>query len=89
MILPDPPASPIFSMLTTDPRGLARFCQQQGFMVRPVVYPTVPKGTDRVRVCLHSGNSNEEIEQFLSTVTEWLNAEGIRANHDPSTRARL
>ena len=64
------PESPIFSLLTEHPRDLAKWCQERGFVVRPVVPPTVP--TRRVRVCLHAGNTTEEVESLVDTVGNWL-----------------
>lgn len=43
-------------------------------MVRPIVPPTVPEGTQRVRVCLHAGNSFEDIERLVARIGEWLEA---------------
>nr|WP_262899777.1 8-amino-7-oxononanoate synthase [Robertkochia marina] len=33
-----------------------------GYDVKPILSPTVPKGKERIRICLHSFNSFEEIE---------------------------
>lgn len=41
-------------------------------MVRPIVAPTVPLGTDRVRICLHAGNSFEECEGLCEAIEEWV-----------------
>jgi 8-amino-7-oxononanoate synthase len=41
-------------------------------MVRPIVPPTVPEGTQRVRVCLHAGNSFEDVERLVARIGEWL-----------------
>jgi 8-amino-7-oxononanoate synthase len=41
-------------------------------MVRPIVPPTVPEGTQRVRVCLHAGNSFEDVERLVLRIREWL-----------------
>jgi len=41
-------------------------------MVRPIVPPTVPEGTQRVRVCLHAGNSFEDIESLVAKIRDWL-----------------
>ncbi|TKX24588.1 aminotransferase-like protein 2 [Elsinoe australis] len=65
------PQSPIFSVQTCDPRGLAKWCQDRGYVVRPIVPPTVPKGSERVRVCLHAGNGEGEIEGLVRCVGEW------------------
>lgn len=40
-------------------------------MVRAVVPPTVPLGTERVRICLHAGNTIAEIEALVSALQEW------------------
>jgi 8-amino-7-oxononanoate synthase len=64
------PESPIFSLLTEHPRSLAKYCQEGGFVVRAVVPPTVP--TRRVRICLHAGNSFEEVERLVARIEEWV-----------------
>lgn len=66
------PESPIFSLLTPRPRDLARECQAAGFMVRAIVAPTVPVGGERVRVCLHAGNSFEEVGRLVGVVGNWV-----------------
>ena len=63
------PQSPIFSLLTPEPRSLARYCQEGGFVVRPIVPPTA---SSRVRVCLHSGNTFEDVERLVARIQEWL-----------------
>lgn len=40
--------------------------------MRPVVAPTVPAGTERVRVCLHSGNTVEQIDNLVACVKTWI-----------------
>jgi 8-amino-7-oxononanoate synthase len=70
------PRSPIFALLTSQPRELAKHCQDAGFVVRAVVPPTVPEGTERVRVCLHAGNTEAEIAGLVSRVQEWADNQG-------------
>lgn len=41
-------------------------------MVRPIVPPTVPEGTQRVRVCLHAGNRFEDVLRLVERIREWL-----------------
>lgn len=65
------PDSPIFSFRSPFPRGLATACQRKGFIVRAIMPPTVPAGKERVRVCLHAGNTTKEIDDFLKVVQEW------------------
>lgn len=69
---PAVPASPILPLFTTKARDLAAHCQRHGFMLRPIVFPTVPKGTDRVRLCLHAGNTMEEVTGLVRVISEWL-----------------
>ncbi|CAK7211727.1 hypothetical protein SCUCBS95973_001217 [Sporothrix curviconia] len=68
------PESPIFALLTTQPRSLARACQDAGFVVRPIVAPTVAVGTERVRVCLHAGNTVDEVDRLVEVVARWVAA---------------
>lgn len=45
--------------------------------MRPITYPTVPKGMERVRVCLHAGNSEEDVEGLVEGVRSWIERERI------------
>lgn len=73
MIVPETcPESAIFALMMREPRELASFCQAAGFVVRAVMHPTVPLGTERVRICLHSGNTEAEIDTFVELVKNWL-----------------
>ncbi|KAL6922856.1 hypothetical protein FSHL1_000132 [Fusarium sambucinum] len=66
------PKSPIIPLFTSEPRSLAQFCQERGFTIRPIVAPTVPRGSERVRICLHAGNTVAEVEGLLRTIGEWV-----------------
>ena len=66
------PDSPIFALFSTIPRDVAAHCQAAGFVVRPVVPPTVPENTERVRVCLHSGNTTAQIDRFIGCLRGWI-----------------
>ncbi|KAK3304753.1 pyridoxal phosphate-dependent transferase [Chaetomium strumarium] len=66
------PRSPIIPVFTSLPRSLAQHCQQSGFMVRPIVAPTVPRGSERIRVCLHAGNTVEQVRGLVAAVEAWL-----------------
>lgn len=74
-IPPSCPRSPIFSLLTPKPRELAQYCQNAGYVVRAIVAPTVPEGSDRVRVCLHSGNTFGQVEGFVRILRKWIDQE--------------
>jgi len=41
-------------------------------MVRPIVAPTVPRGSERVRICLHAGNSKDEVTGLCRAVEAWV-----------------
>ena len=41
---------------------------QQGFDVRSILSPTVPKGDEGLRICLHSFNSEKEIERLHNSL---------------------
>lgn len=43
-------------------RGLAAELQRNGLDVRPILSPTVPQGSERLRVCLHAFNTFEQID---------------------------
>ncbi|RAL13304.1 aminotransferase class I/II-fold pyridoxal phosphate-dependent enzyme [Aspergillus homomorphus CBS 101889] len=66
------PGSPIFSLRCALPRRLAAACQKRGYVVRAILPPTVPAGQERVRVCLHAGNTEDEIDGLVETIQEWL-----------------
>ncbi|PYI10713.1 PLP-dependent transferase [Aspergillus sclerotiicarbonarius CBS 121057] len=68
------PRSPIFSLRSPVPRQLATVCQRKGFVVHAIMSPTVPAGQERVRVCLHAGNTVEEIDALVDTIQAWLNS---------------
>jgi 8-amino-7-oxononanoate synthase len=45
---------------------------ENGFDVRPILSPTVPKGTERLRMCLHSYNTKNEIEAVLQLIKKMI-----------------
>lgn len=42
-------------------KAVAKQLQNSGYDVRPILSPTVKEGTERLRICLHSFNTEEEI----------------------------
>lgn len=51
-------------------KSVAKHLQENGFNVKPILSPTVPEGQERLRFCLHSYNSKEEIVSVLHLLTE-------------------
>jgi 8-amino-7-oxononanoate synthase len=47
-------------------KSAASRLQQAGFDIRPVLSPTVPTGTERLRICLHTYNTLDEISKLTS-----------------------
>jgi 8-amino-7-oxononanoate synthase len=69
------PKSPILAIQLDRPRALAQYLQDYGMMVRAVVPPTVPIGTQRVRVCLHAGNTLGEVKKLVDALAVWCEAQ--------------
>ena len=54
---------------------IATVLQQKGFDVRAILSPTVPAGSERIRICLHAYNTHDEIALLTNTINELINAE--------------
>lgn len=54
-------------------KSLSRKLKQQGYDVKPILSPTVPEGQERLRFCLHSFNTQEEISTLLKALTIFIN----------------
>jgi 8-amino-7-oxononanoate synthase len=46
-------------------KKVAAHLQENNFDVRPIVYPTVPKGSERLRIVLHSFNTMDEVNSLI------------------------
>lgn len=53
--------------------------KQSGYDVRPVFYPAVPKGEERVRVILHSFNTRGEVSWLIQALNALPPAQNISA----------
>lgn len=69
---------PIIPVMTSTPRPLSANLRELGLNARPISWPTVPKGRDRVRVCLHAGNSEDDVERLVDGIVRWADDEMIR-----------
>ncbi len=43
-------------------RKIAETLQENSFDIRPILYPTVPKGRERLRIVMHAFNNGEEVK---------------------------
>nr|WP_294927305.1 pyridoxal phosphate-dependent aminotransferase family protein [uncultured Flavobacterium sp.] len=53
-------------------KRIAQQLQDKGFDVKPILSPTVPEGQERLRFCIHSYNSEEEINQVLGLLRDFV-----------------
>jgi 8-amino-7-oxononanoate synthase len=51
-------------------KKVAKKLQDAGFDVRPILSPTVPPGKERLRICLHSFNSDQEIVKLTNLLKQ-------------------
>ena len=63
--------SPIFPVLTSAPLALAAHLRALGYGARPVPYPVVPRGQERVRVIMHARNTEEEADELVVHLLGW------------------
>lgn len=48
-----------------DCKNFANLLQNNGFLVKAILSPTVPKGKERIRIVLHSTNTFDEVNQLI------------------------
>lgn len=68
-----PSISPIQCMIISgneNVKDTAQMVNSAGFDVKPILSPTVPEGKERLRICLHSFNTSEEIEALVKVLSE-------------------
>ncbi|HCN83970.1 MAG TPA: 8-amino-7-oxononanoate synthase [Sphingobacteriaceae bacterium] len=53
-------------------RMAARSLQNQGFDVRPILSPTVQPGKERLRICLHTFNTDEDIMKLAASLKKLI-----------------
>lgn len=53
-------------------KKIASQIQEKGFEVKAILSPTVPEGQERLRFCLHSYNTKEEIEAVLTILNNLM-----------------
>ncbi|KAI8329845.1 pyridoxal phosphate-dependent transferase [Chlamydoabsidia padenii] len=71
-----PSNSPIQGVVlngNTPVRALALYLNQRGFIVKPICSPTVPKGQERVRICLHGHNTISQVDDLVQAIHTFFN----------------
>ena len=66
--------SPIFSLKVSPIDKLHKltdYLRKKGFQVQPIFSPTVRRGEERLRLCVHSYNTEAEIHTFAETLKEF------------------
>lgn len=66
--------SPIQGIVVGDnfkARSLANHLYSKGVFAKAILSPTVPAGTERLRICLHVFNTTEQIDKLLELVNEF------------------
>lgn len=53
-------------------KSLAKALTQKGYDVRPILAPTVKEGQERIRVCLHTFNTKDEITALLTELSKQI-----------------
>ena len=64
-------SSPIQALVVGDNtrcKQIAANLQQAGLEIRPILHPTVPLGMERLRVCLHSFNTREQVDVLFENL---------------------
>lgn len=81
-----PSQTPIQSLLipgNEQTRKLSSKLSQRGFDARALLSPTVQKGTERLRICLHAFNTEDEIDNLLECLKQYY----ICKNDPKATRS--
>lgn len=56
----------------TKVKQIAFELQRNGFDIKPILSPTVPEGQERLRICLHSFNTEEEMKALVKFLKELI-----------------
>lgn len=63
---------PFFLQGNDKVRALAEYLKARKFNVKPILSPTVPKGTERVRICLHGDNTIDQIDALVNATHQYF-----------------
>jgi 8-amino-7-oxononanoate synthase len=71
-----PARGPIQSLIiggNEQTKQLATHLNRAGLGVKAILAPTVPRGTERIRITLHSYNSDDEIRKLIECLDQYFN----------------
>ncbi len=51
-------------------KKVAKTLQENSFDIRPILYPTVPKGEERLRIVMHAFNTFDQVKNLLQILNE-------------------
>jgi 8-amino-7-oxononanoate synthase len=51
-------------------KKVAKTLQENSFDIRPILYPTVPKGAERLRIVMHAFNTLDEVKRIVQLLNE-------------------
>ena len=51
---------------------LANTLQQAGYQINAILHPTVPEGKERLRICLHTFNTTQQIDDIIAIIKKNL-----------------
>lgn len=75
---------PIIPLMTSMPWSLSAHFLTLGINTSPITPPTVETG--RLRVCLHAGNTKQEVEKFILGAIQW--AEAVLAQQEQEAKQK-
>ena len=70
-----PSSSPIQSILVAENETVKKVeasLQTLGFDIRAILHPTVEKGKERIRICIHSFNTEEELKMCVASLEKLI-----------------
>lgn len=70
-----PSTSPIQGIILSGNNAVTMFANhlnEKGFLVKAIHFPIVPKGEERVRICLHAHNTVTEIDDLVNSIHQFL-----------------
>lgn len=64
--------SAIIPVLTKHALELSKYLEKYGMRVMPVRYPTVPRGLERIRICLRASIELDRIQSLINKIGDWI-----------------